>query len=104
LERKKLLLLKPQEYEHEFDKAALQTLEGTPGLEKLARKFNKHAVERYFRLMYTGSYLKANKTNFPELYEILEEACANLFLKDIPDFIFNGIIMLMDSLPVLKNH
>jgi len=85
LERKKLLLLKPQEYEHDFDKAALKTLEGTPGLEKLAREFNKHAVERYYKLMYTGSYIKVKPSNFPDVYKILEEACANLFLKDIPD-------------------
>lgn len=32
MERKKLLLLNPIEYEHNFDKRALKTLEGTPGL------------------------------------------------------------------------
>ncbi|WJI10452.1 protease [Methanobacterium sp. CWC-01] len=85
MERKKLLLLNPKEYEHEFDRAALETLEGTPGLEKLARKFNKHAVERYFRLMYTGSYLKVNENNFPDVYQKLEEACANLYVKHLPE-------------------
>ena len=85
MERKKLLLLKPQEYEHDFDKAALKTLEGTPGLEKLAREYNKRAVERYYKLMYTGSYIKVKSSNFPDVHKILEEACANLFLKDIPD-------------------
>lgn len=85
MERKKLFLLNPREYEHSLDKQALNTLEGTPGLEKLARKYNKHAVERYFRLMYTGSYLRINESNFPDILNILKEACANLDLRDIPD-------------------
>ncbi len=83
--REGLLLLNPREYEHEFDRKALNTLEGTPGLEKLARKFNKHAMERVFRLQYTGSNIKVNESNFPEIYQILEEACTNLGLKNIPD-------------------
>ena len=85
MERKKLLLLNPNEYEHNLDRQALNALEGTPGLEKVARKYNKHAVERYYRLMYTGSYLKINEHNFPDILNILKEACANLFVKDIPD-------------------
>lgn len=85
MDRKKLILLSPQEYEHSLDRQALNALEGTPGLEKLARKYNKHAVERFFRLMYTGSYLKVNEKNFPEIYEILEEACSILYLQNIPD-------------------
>ena len=85
MERKKLLLLNPSEYEHEFDLKALKTLEGTPGLEKLARQINKHGIERAERLKQTGSHLRVNKDNFPEIYELLEEACQLLFVKDIPD-------------------
>jgi len=85
MERKKLLLLNPGEYEHEFDRKALKSLEGTPGLEKLARQINKHGIERAERLKQTGSHLRVNKDNFPEIYELLEEACEILFLKDIPD-------------------
>jgi Zn-dependent protease with chaperone function len=83
--REKLILLNPREYEHSLDKQALNTLEGTPGLEKLARKYNKHAVERYFRLMYTGSYLKINETNFPDILNHLKEACNILDVRQIPD-------------------
>lgn len=85
MERKKLLLLNPQEYEHSLDRQALNTLEGTPGLEKLAREYNKHAVERYFKLMYTGSYLKINETNFPDILDKLKEACNILDMRNIPD-------------------
>lgn len=85
MERKKLLLLNPNEYEHNLDKQALNALEGTPGLEKVVRKINKHAVERANRLAYTGSHIKVTPENFPDIYELLEEACANIYLKDLPD-------------------
>lgn len=85
MDRKKLLLLNPTEYEHSFDKQALNALEGTPGLEKLVRKINEYGIERVFRLGYTGSNIKVTPTNFPDIYQLLEEACANIYLKDIPD-------------------
>jgi len=82
---KKLVLLNPREYEHSLDQQALNALEGTPGLEKLARKYNKHAVERYSRLMYTGSYLRISETNFPDILDKLKEACDILDLRDVPE-------------------
>ncbi|MDP1552148.1 MAG: M48 family metallopeptidase, partial [Methanobacteriaceae archaeon] len=85
MDKKTLYQLKSYEYEHEFDRKALETLEGTPGLEKLARKFNKHAIERVMRLQYTGSALKVNKNNFPDIYKLLEEACEILQINIIPD-------------------
>ncbi len=85
MERKKLYQLQSIEYEHEFDRKALETLEGTPGLEKLARKYNKHAVERVYRLQYTGSHLKITPNNFPDIYKLLEEACDILQLNFLPD-------------------
>lgn len=85
MERKKLYQLQSREYEHEFDRKALETLEGTPGLEKFARKFNKHAIERVLRLQYTGSALKVNNSNFPDIYALLEEACDNLQLNHLPE-------------------
>jgi len=85
MEKKKLLLLNPTEYEHEFDKKALNTLEGTPGLEKSVKYIHKQGVERYFRLGFTGSNIKVTPKNFPEIYQLLVEACENIFLKDIPD-------------------
>jgi Zn-dependent protease with chaperone function len=85
MERKKLYQLQSREYEHKFDRKALETLEGTPGLEKFARKYNKHAIERVLRLQFTGSALKVNKNNFPDIYALLEEACDNLQLNHLPE-------------------
>lgn len=94
--RKKLHLLNPREYEHPFDRKALNTLEGTPGVEKLTKYYTKHLIERVCRVTYTGSYLKITETNFPDIHHLLEESCANLHLKDIPglylkwDYSVNG--------------
>lgn len=85
MDRKKLLLLNPIEYEHHFDQRALKTLEGTPGLEKLVKKVHEYGIERYYRLSYTGSNIKVTPENFPDVYSIFEEACANIFLKDLPE-------------------
>ncbi len=85
MERKKLFLLNPTEYEHSFDKQALNSLEGTPGLEKLVRKINEYGIERIYRLGYTGSNIKVTPDNFPDIYKLLEEACDNIYLKNIPD-------------------
>lgn len=85
IDKKKLLRLNPREYEHGADRKALNALEGTPGLEKLVRKINKHGVERVIRLSYTGSYLKVTESNFPDIYEILKVACDNIQLKNIPE-------------------
>ena len=85
MDKKKLLLLNPNEYEHTFDKQALNTLEGTPGLEKSVKYIHKHGVERIVRLGQMGSYIRVTPKNFPEIHQLLEEACENIFLKDIPD-------------------
>lgn len=85
MEKKKLYQLHPREYEHKFDRKALETLEDTPGIEKLARKFNKHAIERDSRLIFTGSTIKVTQNNFPDIYNLLNEACDILHITHIPD-------------------
>ncbi len=91
MERKQLYQLHPREYEHKFDRIALETLEKTPGIKSMAKKFNKHAMERDSRLIFSGSCLKVTKHSFPDIYQLLEEVCRNLYLKNIPDlYLQNG--------------
>ena len=77
--------LASQEYEHDFDKKALDALEGTPGLELLVRKFNQHGLERMFRINYTGSNIRVSEKNYPDIYEVLKEACKIINLSSLPD-------------------
>lgn len=92
MERKNLVLLNPREYEHSLDRKALNALENTPGLDKVAKEFYKHAIERVLRIQYTGSYLKVTETHFPDAYAALEEACENIHLKLVPNmYVKQGI-------------
>jgi Zn-dependent protease with chaperone function len=84
--RRPLPELDCQEYEHPFDRRALDALEGTPGLEFLIRKVNEHGIERMLRIQYTGSNLKVTPRNIPELHFLLEEVCGTLHLSPLPDF------------------
>lgn len=83
--RKILYQLQSVEYEHEFDLKALKSLEGTPGLEKLSRKYQKHYIERIYRLKLTGSGIRVNDKNFPEVHKLLLEACDILQLNYVPE-------------------
>lgn len=85
MSRKKLGGLRPQAYEHPLDTNALNALEGTPGLETLVRKCNEWGFERLLRVQYTGSNLRVNADNFPELYGMLREAREILDLPKEPD-------------------
>ena len=85
MERKELVMLNPREYEHPWDKTALDKLKGTPGLENLTKEFYKHGLERVLRVQYTGSYLKVTDTHFPEVKEDLKEVCNIINLSNIPD-------------------
>ncbi len=86
LERKKLLKLNPKEYEHVFDRKALGIMESTPGIKLFGKKLMKDNWERQYRLSHTGSNIKVTPNHFPEIYDIFEEACANIFLTKTPDF------------------
>lgn len=83
--RRPLSRLDCQEYEHPFDRQALDALEGTPGLEFLIRKVNEHGLERLMRIQYTGSNVKVTPRNMPEVHSLLEEVCEVVHLSPLPD-------------------
>lgn len=72
------------DYEHPFDKKALDALENTPGLKAVGSFFTKHAIERFFTVMHTGSNIKVTSENYPGTYEYLQYACEVLDVK-MPD-------------------
>ncbi len=77
--------LKARQYEHDLDRKALSALEGTPGLEILVRKFNEYALEKIFRVQYTGSSIKVTPQNFPEVHNLYIEVCQILDMPKIPE-------------------
>lgn len=77
--------LRPQAYEHPFDRQALDALQGTRGLETLVRKCNEWGFERLLRVQLTGSNLKVTADAFPQLHAMFTEVCRTLDLPRIPE-------------------
>jgi Zn-dependent protease with chaperone function len=82
----KLEGLNPLEYEHPLDKKGLDTLEKTPGLDFLVKKFYELGIEKFLQLQFVGSNLKITPSSLPDIYEILEDTCDVLNLRATPDF------------------
>lgn len=81
----KLKDLQASEYEHPFDRKALEMVRRTPGLDLVVRKLNELAIERMLKIQYTGSNLKVTRNNFPEVYRVLNTACEILEMSEIPE-------------------
>lgn len=81
----KLEGLNPLEYEHPLDKKGLDTLEKTPGLDFLVRKFYELGLEKFLHLYFVGNNLKITPSSFPDIHEVLEDTCEILNLKTTPE-------------------
>lgn len=92
----KLILygLRPEEYEHDLDKKALEALQGTPGLERFSRWTNENFTELSYIIRYTGSNIQVTPKMFPKLHEILVDVCNTIHLKPVPN-------MYLEQNPVL---
>lgn len=85
MERKIIDGLDSREYEHPFDKKALETLEQTPGLEVLVRKFSKYWSDKLLKIQYTGSNIRVTDKSFPEIHKALVETCEILNISKMPE-------------------
>lgn len=83
--KKTLTGLHHSQYEHPFDKKALETLESTPGLTATGKYVTKQTIERIYTVQYTGSHLRITKDSYPQIYEYMEYACKVLDVKRIPE-------------------
>lgn len=80
--------LRSTDYEHPFDRKALNALEGTPGFEYLMKKFWEYGIETMLTVQCTGSNLQVTEKNFPRLHEIFAHACSTLDLPLQPRLYF----------------
>lgn len=83
--RQPLTGLQHSQYEHSFDKMALEKLEAIPLLTKFFSWITTNTVEKIYTVQYTGSNLKVTRDNYPRIYRYLEEACRILDLRQLPD-------------------
>ena len=80
--------LRSSDYEHPFDRKALNALEGTPGFEYLMKKFWEYGIETMLTVQCTGSNIQVTKNNFPRLYEAFAHAVDTLDLPVKPRLYF----------------
>jgi len=72
-------------FEHPADRAALEALRRTPGLDRLLKWLSDMGAERYVRLQFTGDAIRVSPRQCSRLYNDLREACAVLDVAE-PDF------------------
>ncbi len=85
MELKKLTGLDPKEYEHPYDKKALDALHSTKGLDMLVKKFYEYGIEKIFRIQITGSNLKVSEDNIPDIFRLFQEAHSVLNFPMVPE-------------------
>ncbi len=72
-------------FEHPADRAALQALRRTPGLDRLLKWMSDMGAERYLRIFFTADSIRVSPRQCSRLYNDLREACSILDVKE-PDF------------------
>lgn len=76
--------LQSREYLHPFDAKALQTLQGTKGIDILIKKLYELGLESWLKQQFLGSSLKLTPGTFPEVWDTFEIACQTLDFKPRP--------------------
>ncbi len=74
--------LDPAVLQHPYDRAALNTLQKLPGLDIIVRKFIELFPERVAYIQNVAQTIRVTKTQCPELYVQLQEACAILDMRE----------------------
>src|SRR5580704_11117486 len=69
-------------FEHPGDRATLEALRRTPGLDRLFKWLSDIGVERYKRLELTADAIRVSPRQCPRLYNDLREACAILDVRE----------------------
>ena len=81
----RLLGLKADRFQHPLDLEATRALRQIPGIDTLVRALLGSLGEQYFFLENIAAGVRLGKNQLPELYALLEEACAILDL-EVPQF------------------
>lgn len=76
--------LKPEDFQHPWDRQAISVLQAIPGFEYLIKKLMEHGFEQFFRITNLASNIHATGNMFPKLQESLKFA-ARIMNVDEPD-------------------
>ncbi|SES85377.1 Zn-dependent protease with chaperone function [Natronincola peptidivorans] len=84
MNRRILQRLNSQEYEHSFDRKALENLKKTKGFDTFVKAFYKYWMEKVYKMQFTGSNIRVTEESFPEVNKALHNACEILEMNYIP--------------------
>ncbi|MDE2126874.1 MAG: M48 family metallopeptidase [Armatimonadetes bacterium] len=68
--------------EHPADRAALEVLRRTFGVDRVLRQLSNLSGERFLRILFTGDAVRVSPKQAPSIYADLQEACAILDVKE----------------------
>ena len=74
--------ISPTSFEHPLDRAALEVLRKTPGLDLLFKKLASLHWERQVRLHFTADSLRLTPKQCPEIYAMFRESCEILDMEE----------------------
>lgn len=74
--------LDPASLQHPYDRAALGALQRIPGLDIVVRKFIELFPERVAYIQNVAQTVRVTRTQCPQLYTLLREACAILDMRE----------------------
>jgi Zn-dependent protease with chaperone function len=73
------------EYQHPLDREALAAVRELPGVDSLLKRLIENTYERYARLFYQSSFVKAGSGQLTSLHERFERAAACLAIRELPE-------------------
>lgn len=74
--------LKPEDFQHPWDRQAIKALQAIPGFEFLVTKLMEYGFEQFFRIINLASNVQVKGKMFPRLKDSLRYACRIL---DMPE-------------------
>jgi len=84
MKRSKLTGLNSREYEHPFDRQALNKLEAIPGVKTIFTKISELWDEKIQYINNAGSNLLVTNENLPKVNNLLNQACNILDIENVP--------------------
>ncbi len=85
MERRYFTNISTRAWEHPADRAALTALKQVPGLNEVIKFLIGLTGEKSLRFLFLSSSVRVSEKQFPEMHEMLEEACRVLDAPEVPE-------------------
>ncbi len=93
------------DFQHPFDKRAVDAVTKIPGFEKLLEFISSNSIEKSYSLINDSSRMKITKEMCPKIFEMLSEAAEMFNVDYIPDvFVERDYNMLITLKGIKKPH